>query len=148
MSSVYMERLVADKLTDAGYATFPFHMDVIPRVKFELPDQLWTSQKDTLIGEADGIVRGNHLNFNKLKLSCPIHVINNRILEEDGERILIVKVKATAATFIQKIKEFDKNNNTYWIFRDTGLIATILYVNDGEASKRFVLHGGDLVKSR
>ena len=144
-TGAFMEQIVADKLTDSGFVSFPIPFNIIPRVKFELPVQLWTVQKDPILREADGVVSGNKYNFEKLKQSCPVHVVSGDAFTDKTERVLIVEVKATAATLVQKVLSF--KDDDYWIFRSfgrsAGLLSKAIFVNGGEASKQFVLHGGD-----
>jgi len=148
ITGAFTEQVVADKLVEAGYRSFPIQYGdskpLIPRVKFELPVQLLTDQKDRVIGEADAMVIGDAESFSKLKIMCPVHMINDDRLNESGPKVLIVEVKATAGALVQKFTDFKKKDKLYWLLRDTGtadFVSKIVFVNGGEASKQFVLYG-------
>ena len=48
----FTEQIVSDVLLEAGFSSFPVAYDVIPRVKMELPNRLWTERKDLILGGA------------------------------------------------------------------------------------------------
>jgi len=144
----FMEQLVADILVDANFESFPIPYEQeqnkqIPRVKLEIPLRLWSNRTDSALGEFDALVIGPPGATKKLTQLCPIHCINDdKLLDPSTSTILLAEVKATAGTLISKIEEAEKKGKIYYILQDTSpVVHKALFLNGGQDSKNFILHG-------
>jgi hypothetical protein len=105
----YTEQIVADVLVEAGFRSFPIPLNPLPRVKFELPNQLWTESKGKILGELDALVIGPSSAVSALRILCPVHQINDDdlLLDAPENKIVAVEVKSTMVTLLTKLSDFD-----------------------------------------
>jgi len=102
----FTEQIVSDILVEAGFSSFPVAYDVIPRVKMELPNRLWTEQMDLISCELDALIHGPMSSVSSLTALCPVHCIHDdSLLTPAPFKILAVEVKSSIATLLSKISE-------------------------------------------
>lgn len=163
----FTEQIVSDVLVEAGFSSFPVAYDVIPRVKMELPNRLWTEQKDLILGELDALIHGSLSSVNSLIALCPVHCINDGSLTTPAPfKVLAVEVKSSIATLLSKISEVEKAATKksakrqkqdgedevqgeqkplpYWLLQNVAEpLHKIVFINGGQRSKNFILSGGE-----
>jgi hypothetical protein len=161
----FTEQIVSDVLVEAGFSSFPVEYDVIPRVKMELPNRLWTEQKDLILGELDALIQGPSSSVSTLITMCPVHCINDdSLLAPAPFKILAVEVKSSIATLLSKISEVEKAAKKsadrqkqdgedvqgkhkplpYWLLQSVAEpLHKVVFVNGGQRSKNFILRGGE-----
>ena len=105
----FTEQIVSDVLIEAGFSSHPIPLNPLPRVKFELPNQLWTDGFGSLMGELDALVAGPSSAVSTLCDLCPVHLINDDdlLLASPEYKILAVEVQSTMVTLLSKLSEFD-----------------------------------------
>ena len=162
----FTEQIVSDILVEAGFSSFPVVYDVIPRVKMELPNRLWTEQKDLILGELDALIQGPSSSVGALITMCPVHCINDESLITPAPfKILAVEVKSSIATLLSKINEVEKaakksadrqrqneedvqgkqKSLPYWLLQSLAEpLHKVVFINGGQRSKNFILRGGEL----
>jgi hypothetical protein len=163
----FTEQIVSDVLVEAGFSSFPVAYDVIPRVKMELPNRLWTEQVDLVFGELDALIHGPMSSVSSLIALCPVHCINDdSLLTPAPFKILAVEVKSSIATLLSKISEVEKaaakksakrqkqdgedevqgeqKPLPYWLLQNVAEpLHKIVFINGGQRSKNFILRGGE-----
>ena len=163
----FTEQIVSDVLVEAGFSSFPVAYDVIPRVKMELPNRLWTEQVDLILGELDALIQGPMSSVSSLIALCPVHCINDdSLLAPAPYKILAVEVKSSIATLLSKISEVEKaaakksakrqkqdgedevqgeqKPLPYWLLQNVAEpLHKIVFINGGQRSKNFILRGGE-----
>lgn len=150
----FTEQIVADLLVDAGFTSFPIPYKVLPRVKMEFSNRLWTESKDLIFGELDALVSGPTSAVENLISTCPTHCINDdQLCAPAPFKIVVLEVKSTVVTLLSTLKEFkDKGRkqnlkdapSLWWLLQTLPEpLHKVLFLNGGQRSKNFILNGGN-----
>ena len=151
----FTEQIVADLLVDAGFTSFPIPYKVLPRVKMELSNRLWTESKDLIFGELDALVSGPTSAVENLISTCPTHCINDdQLCAPAPFKIVVLEVKSTVVTLLSTLKEFkdkgrkqnlkDDAPSLWWLLQTLPEpLHKVLFLNGGQRSKNFILNGGN-----
>ncbi len=139
------ESQVSKTLKNCGYERFPIKKIAgAPTVTIGGHSPFTPLHAD-IKGEVDALVSGNREAFDALCKACPcnhIHPISS------NNHILVCEAKVSSTEAINKMCDKGVVKSDYWIFENSGFHSVnVLFVNGGEASKKWVRYGGNSSKA-
>ena len=157
------EATVSSTLLRSGFKPWPLHdlaggnlsvnIGGQRRKQFQIPDdKIIDNPNIRKQGEIDCVVCGDNEAWSRLLQLCPYSHPRYSSMGSNAVQLFLVEAKVSKSEFIERIKmkgvETYTVDNNYWLLLEPLTIFEhkVLFVNGGEDSKAWVMHGGDSSK--
>ena len=156
------EATVSSTLMRSGFKPWPLHDLAVGNLsvniggqrkkRFQIPDEnIIDNPNNRKQGEIDCVVCGDNEAWSRLLQLCP-YSHPRYSMGSNAVQLFLVEAKVSKSEFIERIKLKGVETYTvdinYWLLLEPSTIFEhrVLFVNGGEDSKAWVMHGGDSPK--